>query len=304
MKQRIQKLLAAAGVASRRKIEEMLLQGRIAVNGVVVTRPPILIDPAVDKVAVDDEPIRLAKPRGGGSHGSPHDSPPRDDKSPAALDRQSRLYILLYKPKGVYCTDVAQGEQRLAIDLLPPGLPRVHPAGRLDAQSKGLLLLTNDGELINQLTHPRYGVPKTYRAVVDGFVGGEMFEEFQRELGVESAAGIHIKLMKRARDKSVMEITLLEGPNREIRKMLAKIGHKVRELTRIRLGPLTLEGLAPGQSRMLSEMEIRRLRQWSQHRAELKEAAKPPRRERRPKGTESRGEDRRSQDRPDGIYPA
>ncbi|MGA2230978.1 MAG: pseudouridine synthase [Tepidisphaeraceae bacterium] len=304
MKQRIQKLLAAAGVASRRKVEEMLLQGRISVNGKVVTRLPVLIEPGVDKVAVDDEPVRLAKFRGGGSHGGA-----RAETSRGAADLDSRLYILLNKPKGVYCTNVAQGEQRLAIDLLPPGLPPVHPAGRLDAQSKGLLLLTNDGELMNQLTHPRYGVPKTYRALVDGFVGPQTLDELQKELrGEESAGagGAQIKLVNRSRDKSVLEITLLEGPNREIRKLLAKIGHKVRDLTRIRIGPLALEALAPGQSRLLTSTEVRRLRKWSAERAEFKESVKArhSRARRRPRQEQHEDSESQNADRPDGIYPA
>ena len=148
MKERIQKLLAGAGVASRRNVEEMVRQGRITVNGEIVTDLPILIDPQEDKVTADGEPVKLGNKQ---SH--------------------RRLYILLNKPKNVYSTNVAQGEQMRAIDLLPPNLPeRVYPVGRLDAGATGLLLLTNDGELTNQLTHPRYGVAKTYRATVAGFV--------------------------------------------------------------------------------------------------------------------------------------
>ena len=147
VKERIQKILANAGVASRRNIEEMIRQGRISVNGQVVTELPVLIDSRKDKIEVDDEPLKLA------SSGS-----------------SARIYILMNKPPGVYSTNVAQGEQTRAIDLLPADLPgRVYPVGQLDASSKGLLLLTNDGELTNLLTHPRYGVSKTYRAMVDGF---------------------------------------------------------------------------------------------------------------------------------------
>src|SRR3954465_14887413 len=160
VKERIQKLLANAGVASRRNVEEMIRQGRIAVNGKVRTELPILIEPGRDKVTVDDEPVKLgdASDRDGGAG--------------------PRLYILLNKPKGVYSTNVAQGVQTRAIDLLPPNLPgRVYPVGRLDAESKGLLLLPNDAEPTNQLTHPRYGVAKTYRAVVDGYVDPASVQE-------------------------------------------------------------------------------------------------------------------------------
>src|SRR5438874_5037069 len=156
MKQRLQKILANAGVASRRNVEEMILQGRVTVNGRVMTELPILIDPAKDKVKVDDEPVKL------GVKGS-----------------ERRIYLLMNKPKGVYSTNVAQGEQTRAIDLLPPDFPRVYPVGRLDAESRGLLLLTNDGELTNRLTHPRYGVAKTYRAVVDGFISEKVLHELK-----------------------------------------------------------------------------------------------------------------------------
>src|SRR5688500_9218692 len=155
VKERLQKILANAGVASRRTVEEMIQQGRVAVNGKVMTELPILIDPSKDKVLVDDEPIKLA---GKGA--------------------EKRVYLLMNKPRGVYSTNVAQGEQTRAIDLLPPDFrERVYPVGRLDAESRGLLLLTNDGELTNQLTHPRYGVAKTYKAVVDGFIPPRVIEE-------------------------------------------------------------------------------------------------------------------------------
>ena len=136
MKQRIQKILANAGVDSRRNIEQMILQGRITVNGKTPHRLPVLIDPDTDKVSVDGQAIRLVTQTG---------------------KPQKRLYFLLHKPRGVYATNVAQGVQTRAIDLLPPGLAkraRLYPVGRLDAETKGLLLLTNDGELTNRLTHP------------------------------------------------------------------------------------------------------------------------------------------------------
>ena len=246
MKQRIQKLLANAGVASRRNIEQMVREGRVSVNDNVITELPILVDPEHDRVSVDDEPVRFHG-RGTGE----------------------RVYLILNKPRGVYSTNVAQGAQTRAIDLLPPDFAkRVYPVGRLDAESKGLLLLTNDGDLTNHLTHPRYGVPKTYRAVVDGFVTPRDLQELERGIWLADRAGkgsrtgrSHIKVARRSRDRSVLEITIREGRNRQVRRMLADLGHKVRDLTRIRMGPLTLEGLAPGRFRPLNPREVRQLRQ-------------------------------------------
>ena len=249
MKERIQKLLANAGVASRRAVEEMIQQGRVAVNGKVRTELPILIDPTKDKVAVDDEPVKLT---GKGA--------------------EKRIYLLMNKPKGVYSTNVAQGEQTRAIDLLPPDFAhRVYPVGRLDAESRGLLLLTNDGELTNQLTHPRYGVAKTYKATVDGFITPAVVQELSQGTWLadpKSGKGFktgrsQVKVVKKSRDKSVLEITIREGRNRMVRRMLAKLGHKVRDLMRTRMGPLTLHGLEPGAVRSLTPREVKALKALS-----------------------------------------
>ncbi len=245
VKERIQKVLAAAGVASRRNIEEMVLQGRVKVNGKVKADLPILIDPEVDKVTVDGETVRIKSGHGSG-----------------------RSYWLLNKPRGVYSTNVAQGAQVRAIDLLPPHFKgRVYPVGRLDAESRGLLLLTNDGELTNELTHPKYGVAKTYRAVVDGSLDPAGLERLQKGIWLADPEGrgfktgrSRIRIVKRGRETSVLEITIREGRNRQVRRMLASVGHKVRDLTRIKMGPLTLDGLKPGQCRELMSKEVRALR--------------------------------------------
>jgi len=278
MKERIQKLLANAGVASRRKVEEMVRMGRVSVNGVVTIDLPILIDPERDEVAVDDQPVILRREtKGQGGSSSRRKTGGSSGRAPASLFGRTdgRIYILLNKPKDVFSTNVAQGEQTLAIDLLPPDLPaRVYPVGRLDSQSKGLLLLTNDGDLTEKLTHPRYGVSKTYRAVVDGFVSGESISTMSQGVWIadpRKGTGIktgrcQITIVKRTRERSVLDITLNEGRNSQMRRMLAKLGHKVRELTRTRLGPLTLDKLAPGESRLLSPLEVKRLQQWTEHR--------------------------------------
>ena len=259
MKERIQKVLANAGVGSRRSIEEMVRQGRISVNGKTRVELPVLIDPEKDKIAVDDEPLRLNSPRA-----------------------TERIYLLMNKPRGVYSTNLAQGAQTRAIDLLPPNFPRVYPVGRLDAESKGLLLLTNDGELTNRLTHPRYGVAKTYRAVVDGYITPQATQELEKGVWMADKSGqgfktgrSQVKIARRSRDRSVLEITIREGRNRQVRRMLARLGHKIRDLTRIRMGPLTLDGLSPGQFRPLSPRELRELRRAGKDKGEG--AARPAR---------------------------
>jgi 23S rRNA pseudouridine2605 synthase len=246
LKQRIQKLLANAGVDSRRNVEEMIRQRRVSVNGRIVTDLPILIDPETDKVEVDGEPIKLG---------------PTQSKT--------RIYILLNKPKNVYTTNVAQGEQTRAIDLLPPNLPgRVYPVGRLDADAKGLLLLTNDGELTHRLTHARFGVAKTYRAVVDGSVEPRTLEILSKGMWLTGPHGTggaktgpsQIKIVTRSHTATVLDITIRDVGNRQIRQMLTKVGHKLRDLTRVRMGPLTLHGLSTGQFRHLTSREVNQLR--------------------------------------------
>jgi 23S rRNA pseudouridine2605 synthase len=249
VKQRIQKVLGNAGVASRRAIEEMVQQGRIAVNGKVMYSLPILVDPERDKITVDDEAIKLR-----------------------AMEKERRVYVLMNKPRGVYTTNLAQGEQTRAIDLLPPDFPRVYPVGRLDSETRGLLLLTNDGDLTNRLTHPRYGVPKTYRAVIDGLITPAVVEQLKGGIWVadpKSKKGYktgrsNIKIVRRSKQQSILEITIREGRNGMVRRMLARVGHKVRDLMRTRMGPLTLHKLAPGQSRMLTAQEVRELKKTPQ----------------------------------------
>jgi 23S rRNA pseudouridine2605 synthase len=241
---RIQKILAGLGVASRRNVEAMIRQGRVAVNGKVVMDLPILIDPRHDKIQVDGEPVHLSPG---------HDAP--------------RIYILLNKPKRVYATNTAQGEQIRALDLLPRDLPvRVYPVGRLEADAKGLLLFTNDGDLTHRLTHPRFGVPKTYRAVVSGSISPQAMHALSRSVRFSdepespTSSRSFVKIIKRSREMTIVEITIREGRSAHIRRLLSQVGYKIRELTRIKFGPLTLEGLPPGKSRPLTAKEIARLR--------------------------------------------
>ncbi|HWE04485.1 MAG TPA: pseudouridine synthase [Tepidisphaeraceae bacterium] len=271
MKERIQKVLGNAGVASRRSIEQMVLDGRVTVNGKIIQALPVLIDPEKDKVSVDGEAIRLARGgrTGGGAKGA---APGARGAHEAPVGR--RFYFLLNKPKGVYSSasnnNPNEARQTKATDFLPPGLPgRLYPVGELDADSKGLLLLTNDGDLTNRMTHPRYGIAKVYRAIVDGSITPEALKELQEGVWLADpytgeafkTAATQVSVVKRLRERSVLDITIHEGKNRQIRRLLAKLGHKARELTRTKMGPLTLVGLKPGQFRELSPREVRRLRE-------------------------------------------
>ena len=256
MKERIQKVLAAAGVDSRRHIEQMVLDGRIAVNGRIADRLPILIDPAHDRITIDGENVRLRR-----------------------TPDEPMVYVLLNKPRDVYTTNVAQGEQRRAIDLLPHDFPRVYPVGRLDHDARGLILLTNDGDLTYRLTHPKFEVPKTYLVTIDGELSAEAIEKIRtgvwladprRGRGFKTGGGV-IKIVRRSHNQTSMEVTLREGRNREVRRMLAKIGYKVRDLLRTRFGPLTLDGVAAGKWRLLTPGEIKRL----QHAGESEHEPKP-----------------------------
>jgi len=244
--ERLQKILAAAGLASRRGCEEIILDGRVTVNGRRVHTLPVLVDPEADEITVDGRPLKV--------------------------DR--KVYFLLHKPRGVHCTNYDPDGRPRAVDLLGGVRERVFPVGRLDAETTGLLLMTNDGELAEQLTHPRHGVPKTYRAHVNGQVTEEQLADLRK--GVWLAEGktrvSEASIIHAARDQSVVEITLREGRNREVRRVLARIGHAVRKLIRIRIGPLSLRGLGPGEFRPLTSAEVNLLKRYKprpeQHPAE------------------------------------
>ncbi len=234
---RLQKVLAAAGFGSRRDCEELIEQGRVEINGTVALLGA-KVDPQTDEIKVDGERLKKAKP----------------------------VYIALFKPKGYLCTDYDQQGRARAIDLVPHSLGRLFLIGRLDMDSEGLILLTNDGALGERLTHPKYGVPKVYRVQVAGELTPE--DIVQLKTGVHLSEGfakadsavIQGAVIKgRHKQSTIVDITLTEGMNREVRRLLAKLGHKVMVLIRTAVGPVKLGKMEPGEWRKLTEQEIERL---------------------------------------------
>jgi 23S rRNA pseudouridine2605 synthase len=231
--ERLQKVLAAAGVASRRESEQLILEGRVEVDGAVVTELGTRVNPATQEIRVDGE----------------------------TLTRPRLVYYAVHKPAGVVSTAKDPSGRPRVIDLLPPSVGRVFNVGRLDLESEGLILVTNDGELAQQLTHPSHGVEKTYAVQVAGHVTPEILEQLRK--GVHLAEGfvrvVNVQLKSRRKNSSLLEIVLDEGRNREIRRLLARLGHKVQRLTRIAVGRVRLGQLPRGAYRPLTPVEIRNL---------------------------------------------
>jgi len=246
--ERIQKVLATAGFGSRRECEQLLLAGRVEIDGHVVTELGTRVDAQRQEIRVDGARVTLPK----------------------------KVYYMVNKPPGVVSTmRDPQGRPRV-VDLLPSGGQRVYNVGRLDKSSEGLILLTNDGQLANQLTHPRYGVEKTYRVLIAGVPTRGELTSLRR--GVHLAEGLvrvaHIKLVSQRKQSSMVEIVLSEGRNREIRRILAHLGHKVMQLRRVAIGGLRLGNLPPGHWRPLRSDEVRKLRHAIDH-PRPKPSAKP-----------------------------
>jgi pseudouridine synthase len=266
---RLQKAMADAGVGARRDCEDMITGGRVRVNGRVVTTLPCFVDPSNDVVELDGEAIEL----------------PAADASDAAgggaAPERSRalIYVLVNKPAGVITTTRDEHGRANVLDLVPAALrrgERLFPVGRLDGDSTGLLLLTNDGDFAYQLTHPKFGVAKEYRVLCAGLASDEQLRKLRsgmylitpgadgakttKKASMESARIVK-RFVDRARgDRTLLSVTLREGQNREIRRMLARVGLKVRELERVAIGPLRAPELKPGQAKLLGKKDVERLR--------------------------------------------
>jgi 23S rRNA pseudouridine2605 synthase len=237
---RLNKFLAHAGVGSRRHCEELIVAGRVRVAGRVVRELGTKLE-GDEKVEVDGQPIHAER----------------------------SVYWLVNKPRGYLCTNFDPARRPLAIDLVPQVSQRVYTVGRLDEDSEGLLLLTNDGDLANRLMHPRFGVEKTYLVQV----AGHPTREDQQKLhdGVWLSDGHvkarHVKRLKTQGESTWLKIVLGEGKNREIRRMLARLGHKVMRLKRIAIGPIPVGSLKSGKARKLTHAEIDELRRATERRS-------------------------------------
>lgn len=253
--ERLQKILAAAGIASRREAEELILEGRIEVDGEVVTELGTRVDVHEQTIHVDGQP--LPKPK--------------------------RIYLAVNKPTGVVCTARDPAGRPRVIDMLPPDTGRVFTVGRLDMDSEGLILVTNDGELANRLTHPKHGVEKIYEVQVAGRPEQDVLAQLRK--GVHLAEGyvrpVRVKIKGHRKNSTILEMVLDEGRNREIRRLLARVGHKVQRLCRIAVGPVRLGELPRGAVRKLMPEEIRKLRSATASAPQKEQGAKPARSRRR-----------------------
>jgi pseudouridine synthase len=252
--------MADAGVGARRDCEEMIAAGRVKVNNRVVKELPCFVDPRRDIVQLDDLIVDLPETSG-------------------ETTTRTLFYYLINKPKGVITTTRDPEGRRNVIDLLPPAVrrdERLFPVGRLDADSTGLLLITNDGDLAYQLTHPKFGIAKEYRVNCAGLASDEQIHKLKQGMYLITAAPDGTKNSKRAAlesvrilkrmvdrsrgDRTLLSITLREGQNREIRRLLARVGLKVRDLERVAIGPLKAPELKSGQVKLLGKRDVEKLR--------------------------------------------
>jgi len=238
--ERLQKVLAEAGVAARRECERLVLEGAVTVNGKTIDSLPAWVDPEQDKIEVYGKPLRRA---------------------------EKHIYIMLFKPRGTVCTNSDPEGRTRAIDLVNhPSKPRLYCVGRLDLDASGLVLLTNDGEFANRLTHPRYGVAKGYDLTVDGRLDAAAIAAIERKIlprskpAVPGEAKSSLRLMATDATKSTLHLELREHRNLQLRELMLAVGHPVKKLRRTSFGPLKLKGLAVGEWRELTGKEIASLR--------------------------------------------
>ncbi len=231
---RLQKVLADAGVASRRHAEELIRAGRVTLNGKMIRAMGVKVDPERDRIAVDGRPLYTPS---------------------------EHTYLMLHKPRHVITTVSDPQGRPTVIDYIPRD-KRLFPVGRLDTNSEGLVLLTDDGELANRLMHPRYEHEKEYRVLIEGRPSNDALEKLRAGVPLEEArtAPALIRVEEHVQGDTWLRIVLREGRKRQIRRMVEAVGHRVERLIRVRLGPLELGDLPPGQWRPLTAREVAELK--------------------------------------------
>ena|SRR5690625_129379 len=236
--ERLQKVIAQSGLTSRRKAEQLILDGRVKVNQKIVTTLGTKVSPN-DEVAVDEIPI----------------------------DKEQNVYYVLYKPREFISSVSDDKGRETVIDLMSEVQERIFPIGRLDYHTSGILLLTNDGEFAHVLMHPKYEMDKVYIVKIKGTPRKEKLQQLQKGVTDEGellkAVDIKLKSVDRKAETAIVEVTLHEGKNRHIRRMMENIGHPVLKIKREKYGPITLQGLRPGQFRSLNRQELHHLKSLS-----------------------------------------
>ncbi|MBM7623554.1 pseudouridine synthase [Sporohalobacter salinus] len=232
--ERLQKIMSQAGIASRRKSEEIITAGRVEVNGKVVTELGTKVNPNEDIIKVDGQKI----------------------------EREKLVYVLLNKPKGYITTVDDPRNRRTVMDLIQDVSQAVHPVGRLDKDTEGLLLLTNDGDLTYALTHPSHGVDKTYIATVKGIPNQSKIEALEEGIKLKDGwtAPAEAKLVAELADEAIVSLTIHEGRKHQVKRMLKSVGHPVEDLKRVKFGSLDLTGLSVGGYRYLTNSEVKELK--------------------------------------------
>lgn len=231
--ERLQKVIAQAGICSRRKAEALIARGRVRVNGEVITEPGTKVSGS-DTIEVNGQ----------------------------KLDKEEKVYYLMNKPKGTICSVSDDKDRKTVLDYLPKDR-RIYPVGRLDYDTSGILLLTNDGEFTNRMIHPRYHIPKTYTINLQGMLSPEDVQTLKSGLKTKTEtyqpARVRILQKDYTRDRMILELTISEGKNHQVKNMMEALGCEVRRLNRKSFGPLTAEGLKPGEYRRLKPREVKEL---------------------------------------------
>jgi len=233
--ERLQKIIASAGITSRRKAEELISEGRVTINGKVTTELGVKADPLKDRISVDGKPVTLSGPR---------------------------IYVLLNKPKG-YISSISDPENRpVVVDLLTKLKGRVYPVGRLDYDAEGVLLLTNDGEFSNKLIHPKFKVAKKYLVKVRDVPSKEDLAKLENGVRLEDGKTLPAKahLVRQTKENSWIELTVFEGRNRLVKRMCQAVGHPVAKLQRVEFAGIRLGKMKIGEWRFLTSAEIERLK--------------------------------------------